>query len=458
MRVFAYVDCRIIRPTKDAGARATLDVRPASSSKDVTILGGVDDDGHLVPAELVDVVHLDGSFLIRGFVGFPTSILPGLIDSHVHVTASSANLRMPSTMPASLVYARSVPILRGMLRRGFTTVRDCGGADHGLATAIDEGTLEGPRLVYGGKALSQTGGHGDFRAAGDNALASGACRCCDYTIGRVCDGVAACREAVRDEVRKGASHVKIMASGGVASPTDRLENLQFSEEEILAVVEEAKNAGIYVAAHAYTDRAVSRAIRCGVRTVEHGNFASRETLERLRDAGGFLVPTLVTYERLLAEGVRGGMPPELVAKVGDLVEAGQKTLATATRARVDVCYGSDLLGDMHPHQARSIALHLDAGVEIADALASMTDVPGRMLRPPRGLKVGRLDPGYKMDFIVVDGEPDRDPTILMDEARVRFVVKDGEVVVARKGDGCVVEPLHRDHLRGFPNLTFAAKE
>lgn len=183
-------------------------------------------------------------------------LMPGLIDSHVHVTASSANLRMPASMPASLVYCRAVPILEGMLSRGFTTVRDCGGADHGLAAAVAEGTLKGPNVIFCGKALSQTGGHGDFRAAGENALASGPCRCCNYTIGRVCDGVTACREAVRDEVRKGARHIKIMASGGVASPTDRLENLQFSEDELRAIVEEADNAGVYCAAHAYTDVAV----------------------------------------------------------------------------------------------------------------------------------------------------------------------------------------------------------
>ena len=135
--------------------------------------------------------------------------------------------------------------------RGFTTVRDCGGADHGLAAATEEGTLTGPRIIYCGKALSQTGGHGDFRAAAENQLPFGSCRCCNFTIGRVCDGVIACREAVRDEVRKGCSHIKIMASGGVASPTDRLQNLQFSEEELRAIVEEANNAKIYCAAHAY---------------------------------------------------------------------------------------------------------------------------------------------------------------------------------------------------------------
>jgi imidazolonepropionase-like amidohydrolase len=299
------------------------------------------------------------------------TVMPGMIDSHVHVTASSADLRKPAFMTPSLLYARSVPILEGMLMRGFTTVRDCGGADHGLAEAVKEGTLKGPRIIHCGKALSQTGGHGDFRAAAENQLPFGSCRCCNFTIGRVCDGITACREAVRDEVRKGASHIKIMASGGVASPTDRLENLQFSEEELKAIVEEAKNAKIYCCAHAYTDEAVERAVRCGVGSIEHGNYAGNATLDLMKQKGVFLVPTLITYDRLKKDGVAGGMPQELVDKVGDLVERGQNTLKSATGKGVDVCYGSDLLGDMHKWQAHGIDLHLKAGVSNVDLLKSL---------------------------------------------------------------------------------------
>jgi len=379
------------------------------------------------------------------------TLMPGLIDSHVHVTASSANLRMPSTMPPSLLYARSVPILSGMLDRGFTTVRDCGGADHGLATAVEEGSIRGPRIVHCGKALSQTGGHGDFRGAGDVALASGACSCCNFTIGRVCDGADACRAAVRDEVRKGAKHIKIMASGGVSSPTDRLENLQFSEEELKCIVEEARNAGIYACAHAYTDEAIRRAIRCGVACIEHGNYASRNTLKEMRANGTYLVPTLVTYERLKIDGVANGMSQAMVDKVADLVEAGQKTLKAATEEGVMVCYGSDLLGDMHKYQAHSIKLHLDAGVSAARVLNSLTGTPGRLLGKPwswmramkninakphvskekshlQQLRIGRLSPGFKADVILVDGDVANDPTVLMDENNIKLVVKDGVIV------------------------------
>ena len=364
------------------------------------------------------------------------SVMPGMIDSHVHVTASSADLRKPAFMTPSLLYARSVPILEGMLMRGFTTVRDCGGADHGLAAATEEGTLRGPRIIYCGKALSQTGGHGDFRAAAENQLPFGSCRCCNFMIGRVCDGVTACREAVRDEVRKGCSHIKIMASGGVASPTDRLENLQFSEEELRAIVEEANNAKIYCAAHAYTDEAIERAVRCGVRSIEHGNFAKEKTLQMMHDKDVFLVPTLITYDRLTKEGVAGGMPQELVDKVGNLVEHGQLVLKRAIELNVRVCYGSDLLGDMHKWQAHGIDLHLRAGVSNSDLLKSLVHYPNYMIWGHDVVSTGAQIPpdgelpylGHRADLLVVKGDVAKDPRLLMDPENIKVIIKNGKIV------------------------------
>lgn len=202
--------------------------------------------------------------------------MPGLCDAHVHVTACTADLSALYGLPESLVSARAADVLEGMLARGFTTVRDCGGADWGLAHALDEGSLLGPRLLFTGHALSQTGGHGDFRARGEEVCACGPAL---RGIGRVCDGVDACRTAARDELRKGAHCIKIMASGGVASPTDRLTNTQFSMDELRAIVEEAAAAGTYVAAHAYTPAAIARAIDAGVRSIEHGNWLDDDTGE-----------------------------------------------------------------------------------------------------------------------------------------------------------------------------------
>ncbi len=168
------------------------------------------------------------------------TLMPGLIDLHVHITATQLDIFGQVRLPGSLVAARSIPILRGMLRRGFTTVRDAGGGDIGWRQAIDAGLIAGPRLFLSGHALSQTGGHGDGRPLADHVNATG-CACC-FRVGQLCrvvDGVDALRKAVREELLMGADQIKILASGGVASPTDPIAATGYSEEEIRAIVEEA---------------------------------------------------------------------------------------------------------------------------------------------------------------------------------------------------------------------------
>lgn len=188
------------------------------------------------------------------------TVLPGLIDAHVHVTAVTADMSAHGDLSSSYVAAYGGQELRATLRRGFTTVRDVGGADHGLAAAVEDGLFSGPRLLFGGPALSQTGGHGDMRPAGRTTSTGPAC--CP-AIGQVCDGVDEVRKAAREQLRTGAHHIKLMLSGGVASPTDRIDSVQFSEDEIRAVVQEADAANRYVAGHAYTARAIERGLRCG---------------------------------------------------------------------------------------------------------------------------------------------------------------------------------------------------
>jgi len=187
------------------------------------------------------------------------TLMPGLIDAHVHVIAGLVNVAQNAMLPDALVAMRAARIMRGMLMRGFTTVRDLGGATLGLRLAWEEGLFDGPRLVLCGKALSQTGGHADIRGRYDTRDAEwfaprlGA-------LGRVVDGVDAVRRACREEIKAGADYIKLMANGGVASPTDPIAFLGFSREELLAAVEEAESAPTYVAAHLYTDAAIRRAV------------------------------------------------------------------------------------------------------------------------------------------------------------------------------------------------------
>jgi imidazolonepropionase-like amidohydrolase len=202
------------------------------------------------------------------------TVMPGLCDAHVHVIAWTANLTELMRTSAFYTSARAAQLLREMLMRGFTTVRDAGGADYGLARALDEGAIIGPRLLFCGRGLSPTGGHADLRGRGENVVLGAG-----EGMGRICDGVDEVRLACRDEIRKGANHIKLMLNGGISSPTDRIDNLQFSEDEIRAAVDEASMAGLYVMGHTYTAAAVNRAIRLGVRSLEHCNLIDQQSIE-----------------------------------------------------------------------------------------------------------------------------------------------------------------------------------
>lgn len=329
------------------------------------------------------------------------TVMPGLIDCHVHVLASLANLGLNAVQPNVLVALRAVPIMKAMLERGFTTVRDAGGADWGLSQAIETGLVPGPRIFPSGKALSQTGGHGDFRPRAD-VLEPCSCAFRAGAIARVADGVDAVRLAVREEIQKGATQIKIMASGGVASPTDPIGNTQYSEDEIRAIVAEAEAAQTYVMAHAYTGRAITRAVRCGVRTIEHGNLVDRAAARVMREHGAFVVPTLVTYDALARDGARLGLPAESVAKIETVRQAGRDSLAIYAEAGVPMGFGSDLLGEMHQDQSDEFRIRA-ALLGNLEAIRSATSIAAAILQ--REGELGTVRAGALADLIAVDGNP-----------------------------------------------------
>jgi len=328
-------------------------------------------------------------------------LMPGLIDCHVHVLASQVNLGRVAKLPNVLATLRGVPILRGMIDRGFTTVRDAGGADFSLAEAVRTGVIAGPRIFPSGKALSQTGGHGDFRERND-VLEPCACTPKIGAIARVVDGVDAVRLAVREEIAKGATQIKIMASGGVASPNDPVHFLGYSEAEIRAIAEEAANAGTYVMAHAYTPRAIARAVRCGVRTIEHGNLVDAEAAGVMAEHGAIAVPTLATYEALATEGAALGFPAEAVAKIESVRGHGLRSLELFAAAGVRMAYGSDLLGESHRLQAEEFALRARA-LGAAEAIRAATVHAAHVLHMDGQL--GIIAPGAIADLLLVDGNP-----------------------------------------------------
>jgi imidazolonepropionase-like amidohydrolase len=351
------------------------------------------------------------------------TLMPGLIDCHVHTTAVVADLGRLTEMSAYYVAARASSVLRGMLERGFTTVRDAGGADYGLAAAVDEGLLAGPRIAFGGKALSQTGGHADMRPRGRAALDGG--HCCPG-LGTVCDGVDEVRRAVREEIRRGAWHIKLMLSGGVASPTDRVDSTQFSSEEIRAAVEEAEAANRYVLGHAYTARAVNRGLECGVRSIEHGNLMDDSSIPLFLAHGAFYVPTLATYSALAEHGREHGLPEDSYRKVFDVLEAGLRALELAHRGGVAIAFGTDLLGAMHQYQSTEFTIR--AQVQPPAAIVRAATVVAAKLLNLEG-QVGVVAEGAYADLLLVDGNPLEDAGVLAAPDRhLKLIMKGGHLV------------------------------
>ena len=349
-------------------------------------------------------------------------LMPGLIDAHVHVIAAMADLAANAAQPSSLAALRAGHIMHAMLMRGFTTVRDVGGADAGLKEAQALGVVSGPRLVISGKALSQTGGHCDSRPRSDDRPFFSRVG----SMGRICDGVDAVRLAAREELRAGADFIKVMANGGIASPADPIHMLQFSRAELEAAVEEAKNLGTYVSAHLYTDDAINRALDCGVHSLEHCNLIRPETARRAATLGAVAVPTVITYQRLAAEAGSLGMRPESLAKIETVRQAGLDSLEIMRSAGLPMAYGTDLLGEMHRHQSGEFAIRARV-IPPMDVLRSATTLAAELC----GLagRVGVIEPGAEADLLVVDGNPIEDWTVLEQQgARIPGIMQAGRWV------------------------------
>ena len=355
------------------------------------------------------------------------TLMPGLIDCHAHVTFSATNLALLAQTPNTTLALRALPILRGMLRRGFTTVRDAGGADWALKQAIEDGmdgTVIGPRLFVSGPALSPTGGHGDFRPRSDRLLPIG-CGCQRLASTRVVDGVDDVRRAVRELLQMGADQIKIMSSGGVASPTDPVNALGYSLEETRAIVDEAAARHTIVLAHAYTPEAIRRAVECGVRSIEHGNLIDAPTAALMAERGAVAVPTLITYEALARDGVRLGLGAESVAKVEQVRAAGLRSLEIFKIAGVKLAFGTDLLGGSHDLQSEEFLIRAQVQSNL-DVLQSATLIGAELLG--QSGRLGEIVPGALADLLLVDGNPLDDLTCLTGQGeRIPLVMQGGLV-------------------------------
>jgi len=341
------------------------------------------------------------------------TLMPGLIDAHIHVVLTEVNLRLLSDVPLTLLAAKGSVAMRAMLHRGFTTLRDTGGADFGIKAAVEQGLFEGPRLFIAGAPLSQTGGHGDFRARTQTQMF---CACCSGLswVARVADGVPDVIKAARDELRKGADHIKIMVSGGVASQLDPLESLQYRIDEIEAAVDEATRWGTYVCAHAYSAKAIERAVTAGVRTIEHGNLIDAPTAHLMAERGAYLVPTLVAYDALKRRGPDYGLSGYSLAKNELVLHAGLRSLEIAREAGVKIGFGSDLLGQLQNDHCNEFTIRREV-MPAPDIIRSATLVNAEIVR--QAGKLGELIAGAHADLLVVDGDPYRDLSLFLGEGR-----------------------------------------
>lgn len=348
-------------------------------------------------------------------------IMPGLIDAHFHAYASDLDFAKLDLLPATYHSLKGSSLLTAALLRGFTTVRDVGGADYGLWRGLEDGLFQGPRLLYGGRALSQTGGHGDNRVPSLEPCACGT----TSRLTRVVDGVDNIRAAAREELRRGASHIKVFVSGGISSPSDPVWSLQYSDEELEAVVDEAARRRAYVVAHAYTPEAIERSVRAGIRSIEHGNLITRDVAELVSTKGAYVVPTLVTYDALGKYGANEGAPDTLIEKLDEVAGKGLEAISICRQAGVKLGFGTDLLGELHKFQREE--LHLRTQVETPfQTLQSATGINAELLQM-QGL-IGAIQEGAFADFLVLKSDPLEDIAGLASGASIDAIYKSGRCI------------------------------
>jgi imidazolonepropionase-like amidohydrolase len=351
------------------------------------------------------------------------TLLPGLIDAHVHIGSVDPTFteQQRHYFPSMLVI-RSVENIKKSLEQGFTTVRDAGGADPGFREAVEQGLIPGPRLFVCGRVISQTGGHADGRLPTENyqpvehaaGVASG-----------IYDGVDAIRRAAREQIRQGVDFLKIMAGGGAMSPADEIDTAQYSIEELSAAVFEAENAGKYVAGHCYSDRSIKNCIKAGIRSIEHGNLMTESAAEVMKKAGAYLVPTIVTYEKLSTLGKQYGVADNNLRKIKQALEKAYESLEIAHRTGVKIASGSDLLGPMQVYKGTELELQARI-LGPMGAIVAATKTNAELLNIENNL--GTLETGKFADIILIDGDPLENITLFQNFVnKITLIIKGGVI-------------------------------
>lgn len=370
-----------------------------------------------------DAAVPDGAIVLDGG---GLTLLPGLVDCHVHVMVEGINITRTLQTPPSLAVLETIPRLNRTLLAGFTTVRDAGGAPLGVKMAVERGIIPGPRMKISVSVLSQTGGHGDTYA-----------RACvhaplfppmhDLPDG-VVDGVEDMRRKVREILRAGADWIKLCTSGGVLSPTDSPSASQFAVEEIQVAVYEARADGDkWCMAHAQGTQGIKNALLAGVKSIEHGIWLDDEAIDLMKERDAYLVPTLVAPVQVLRQAERNpaSMPPWAITKARDVITDHQDSFRRAVEAGVKVAMGTDSGVGPHGENAEELPLMARGGMSPMDVIVSTTSRAAELLRMHD--QIGTVEPGKLADLILVEGDPLDDLTLLQGPENIVLVMKDGQV-------------------------------
>jgi len=349
-------------------------------------------------------------------------VMPGMIDAHFHAYGIELNPVLVDRITPELRGLHAKRILEGALHRGFTTIRDAAGADISLATALRTGLIDGPRLFYPGLAVSQTGGHGDLRAP-DHYDACACAYCGAMAV--VADGPDEMRKVVREQLRTGATQIKLFVSGGVLSPSDPIWMNQLSIEEIRVAVAEAETRRAYVMAHAHTNEAALRCVANGVRSIEHATLLEDSGAQAIAEAGAFAVPTLAVIETIRAEGASLGLPPAMIDKMREVADQANVSYERLRTAGAQIGFGTDLLGKLMPQQSIEFRLRRETCQPI-EILRSATSINASLLQMEG--RLGTIAPGAFADILVVEGNPLDDVTLLEKHDNIRCILRDGKIV------------------------------
>lgn len=363
-------------------------------------------------------------------------ILPGFIDTHVHMMLEYQPIEKRLATPFSYNFYQAIEYMKNTINAGITAVRDCGGTDAGVKQAVEQGLILGPRMQVSITALTTTGGHGDsYTASGQTVKLL-----LDEYPGMpngICDGVESVRKTVREILRAGADVIKVHSTGGVLSPTDHPEFTQFNIEELKVMVEEAQfRRGLKVMAHAQGAEGIKNAIKAGIHSIEHGIYIDDECIELMLKHGTYLVPTLLAPVAVLELSEKAGMPEYGIKKAREAIDAHKASIEKAYKAGVKIAMGTDAGVMPHGTNLRELSLMNEIGMSPMETIVATTKVAAECMGWED--QIGTLEAGKLADIVITRTNPLTNLKSLEDNSNIHVVIKGGVIVKKGQKQGALV--------------------